>query len=224
MDGFRNLRGRGNPALQMTAPISAFLEFGFSTLFRKSVSDWLSPCAKGFSEAIELIQTDVSVMRPGLNISGNIEEMLIEELEVNACLTAAVLYRIERQIFLSHPGHPALAGLAHLMRVRTGMEIYYSTEIGPRLNIQHGMGVVIGPRNKIGSDFIIHQGVTLGQRRLGSPEETISVGDRVSIFAGAKLVGGLSVGSDVKIAANAVLLTDAEAEGTYAGIPAKRVR
>ena len=202
----------------MISPVASFLEFAFRSLFRNLLPKWGHACEESFAQAADLVRSDVSVMCPSLPITSDFEEMVVTEMEVNASLTAAVLYRIERQLFLCDPKHPALGPLAHLMRVRTGMEIYYSTAIGPRLNIQHGMGVVIGPRNQIGSDFTVHQGVTLGQRRLGCPEEYISIGDRVAIFAGARILGRISVGSDVKIAANAVL------DSTYAGIPAKRVR
>ena len=95
--------------------------------------------------------------------------------------------------------------------------------IGQGLNIQHGIGVVIGARNKIGNNCIIHQGVTIGQRRLYSPHECAVIGNNVTIFAGAKIVGSVRIGDDVQIGANAVLLSDAEPNSTYVGIPARKL-
>lgn len=153
----------------------------------------------------------------------NDEAACAEMIYVNAPLQAVLIYRIAHVIYLDDPSDHLLSVLANIMRLKTGAEIYYSAQIGPGFNIQHGMGTVIGPRHKIGSNFTIHQGCTLGQRRLGCPEESIEVGDRVTIFAGAVLLGSIHIGDDVKVGANAVLLTDAETGGTYAGIPAKRV-
>jgi serine O-acetyltransferase len=69
---------------------------------------------------------------------------------------------------------------------------------------------------------MVHQGVTLGQRR--GPEDKITIGDNVSVFAGAKILGNLKIGDNVKIAANAILLTDAVSNSTYAGIPAVKIQ
>jgi serine acetyltransferase len=107
--------------------------------------------------------------------------------------------------------------------LRTGMEIYYSAEIGPRLRVMHGTGLVLGPRHKIGCDFAIYQGVTLGQRRYFCPDEFLTIGDRCTFFAGSAALGLLKIGDDVKFAANAVLLSDADSNSTYAGIPAVKV-
>ena len=109
------------------------------------------------------------------------------------------------------------------MKIRTGAELYYSTAIGPGFLVQHGVGIVLGPRNRIGKNFTIHQGVTLGQRQLHSPGESITIGDDCTVFAGAKVLGTVRLGDGVRLGANAVLLTDAEPHCTYAGIPAVKV-
>jgi serine O-acetyltransferase len=148
---------------------------------------------------------------------------VLDLIETSTTIEAVFLYRLLRSIFLRDPKHPSLRYFAHLQKAKTFTEIYYSTAIGPRLRIEHGFGVVIGPRNRIGSDFIIHQGVTLGQRRMFSPHETMTIGDHCVIGAGAKVLGTLTIGDHVTVAANAVLLTDAESNCSYAGVPAKRV-
>ncbi len=154
----------------------------------------------------------------------NSEKELIELIQLEPTLEAVLLYRIEREIFLKDSQNPILSYLASLMHRRTACEIYYSTEIGKGFNIQHGFGIVIGPRYKIGNYFTIHQGVTLGQKNINSPNETITIGNHVTIFAGTTILGNLKIGNNVSIGANSVLLTNAEENSIYAGSPAKRVK
>ena len=148
---------------------------------------------------------------------------MYEFVRSDCTLEAICYYRIARAIFLKSEKHPALPYLANLMRMRTGIELYYSTSIAPGLNIQHGVGIVIGPRNRIGRNFIIHQGVTIGQRRLGARDESATIGDNVTVSAGAKVLGSVTIGDNAQIGANAVLITDAEPNSVYVGIPAKKV-
>lgn len=156
------------------------------------------------------------------HLTSRISEIeLIHLLQMDCTLLACLIYRIERNLFLSESEPNLLSSLANLMRTRTGIELYYSTQIGRGLNIQHGVGIVVGPRYVIGENFMIHQGVTLGQRK--SAKEVIIIGDNVSVFAGAKILGNVIIGNNVKIAANAVLLTNADENCTYGGIPAKLI-
>ena len=90
-------------------------------------------------------------------------------------IEAVLFYRLERLLFIHDAGNPLLPHLASAIRRRTGMEIYYSTAIGEGFNVQHGFGIVIGPRFSIGKNFTIHQGVTLGQKRTNSSIETITI-------------------------------------------------
>lgn len=73
----------------------------------------------------------------------------------------------------------------------------------------------------IGDDCIIRQGVTLGNRYLDRPLEAPKLGTRVNVGAGAKLLGGISLGDGANISANAVVLSDVPAGQTAVGIPAK---
>lgn len=184
---------------------------------------WITTAMTALDAQKELMASDALLRYPSMDSGSNFISELSREIETDAPLLAGMLYRIEHKIYLDDPHHPALRVLAHLMRFRTGMEIYYSTSIGPRFRILHGQGVVVGPRNRIGADFTIYQGVTLGQRRQFSSEETIQIGDRCQIFAGAKVIGNLRITDDVSVGANAVLLHDAETPGTYVGAPARKV-
>ena len=78
------------------------------------------------------------------------------------------------------------------MRATTGMEIFYTTEIGEDFTVNHGAGTVIGPRHVIGRHFTVYQGVTVGQRQILSPQQHTVIGDNVYLFSGAKVLGALS--------------------------------
>ncbi|ALL04394.1 hypothetical protein AQ505_02090 [Pedobacter sp. PACM 27299] len=186
----------------------------------KASKDALILISNTLTEVFPVFMTDVKSKYPGMDEKID-DDSLIKLVQSDCTLIACLLYRVERRLFLEDSSSPILSNLANLMRTRTGIELYYSTEIGPGLNIQHGSGIVVGPRYFIGKNFMIHQGVTLGQRK--APTETIIIGDNVKIFAGAKVLGNITIGDNVKIAANAVLLTDALSDSTYIGIPAKRL-
>ena len=78
--------------------------------------------------------------------------------------------------------------------------------------------------HKIGKNFIIHQGVTLGQKNVNNPDETINIGDNVVLFSGVTIVGDITIGNNSLIGANSVLLKNVESNSTYAGIPAKKIK
>lgn len=152
------------------------------------------------------------------------ESELIELVQLEPTVEAVLLYRIEREIFLIDKANALLPYLASMMHRRTGCEIYYSTEIGKGFNIQHGFGIIIGPRYSIGNNFTIHQGVTLGQKVINSPNERIIIGDNVTIFAGAIVLGDITIGDNSSIAANAVVLKDVTADSIFGGVPAKLLK
>lgn len=207
----------------METPLSIFLRKGLATFFTSYSEDWLGLAAEVFAGHREILRADVRRKYPELAGSHGFEAELFRVVEWDGGLEAVVSYRLQRGIFLRDPQHPALPYLARLMKIRTGAEIYYSTEIGAGFLADHGVGIVLGPRNRIGRNFTIHQGVTLGQRRLNSPGESITIGDDCTLFAGAKVLGSVRLGDGVRLGANAVLLTDAESNSTYAGIPAVKV-
>jgi serine O-acetyltransferase len=176
-----------------------------------------------FSSIREIIYKDIQAKYNYLDVD-SIERNFVDLIQKDTTIEAILYYRVERALFLTSPDHEFLPFLANLMRIKTCMDLYYSTEIGPGLNIQHGFGIVIGPRHKIGSNFTIHQGVTLGQKKLYSPNESIEIGDHVTLFAGARILGNIAIGDYVQVGANSVLIHNAEAKSVYAGIPAKKVR
>lgn len=102
----------------------------------------------------------------------------------------------------------------------TGIEIHPGATIGRRFFIDHGMGVVIGETSEIGDDVMIYHGVTLGGRSLAKVKRHPTIGDRVTIGAGAKVLGPITIGADSAIGANAVVVKNAPPESIITGIPA----
>ena len=107
---------------------------------------------------------------------------------------------------------------------RTNIEIHPAATIGRRLFIDHGTGVVVGETTEIGDDCILYQGVTLGGTGKDKGKRHPTLGDRVMVGAGAKVLGPIHIGNDVKIAAGAVVLTDIPDNCTAVGVPARVVR
>lgn len=107
------------------------------------------------------------------------------------------------------------------IRNRYGIELPYSVKLGRRVIFEHQSCIVIHGNCSIGDDSIIRQGVTLGNRYLDRPLEAPSLGSRVNVGAGAKIFGNITIGDDVRIGANAVVLCDVLAGATVVGIPAK---
>lgn len=118
-------------------------------------------------------------------------------------------------------GHRTIARLiSQRARRRTGIEIHPGAEIGRRVFIDHGMGVVIGETAIVGNDVLLFHGVTLGGTTMSHGKRHPTVGDRVVIGAGAKILGSVYIGSDARIGANAVVVKDVPSGATAVGIPA----
>ncbi len=93
-------------------------------------------------------------------------------------------------------------------RFLTGIEIHPAAKIGRRLFIDHGMGVVIGETAEIGDDVTLYQQVTLGGTKLDRGKRHPTLGDGVIVGAGAKVLGGFTVGQGARIGPNALVLRE----------------
>ncbi|MBL3700491.1 serine O-acetyltransferase EpsC [Leucobacter luti] len=111
--------------------------------------------------------------------------------------------------------------ISQITRFFTGIEIHPGATIGRRLFIDHGMGVVIGETAVVGDDVLIYHGVTLGGTGHGTGKRHPTIGDRVVIGAGAKLLGNIELGDDSAVGANAVVVRSAPTWTTLTGIPAQ---
>jgi serine O-acetyltransferase len=113
--------------------------------------------------------------------------------------------------------------LAQLLRTLTGIEIHPAAQIGPGLFIDHGMGVVIGETAKIGADVTLYHGVTLGGTSLEHGKRHPTIGDCVTIGAGAKVLGPITIGDCSRIGANAVVIKPVPADSVVVGVPGEIV-
>ena len=142
-------------------------------------------------------------------------------------------------VVLTYPGLHALWGyrLSHalwqsnlkllarlvssMVRVITSVDIHPAAQIGQGLFIDHAIGVVIGETAVVGDDVTMYHGVTLGGRSLTTGKRHPTIGDRVMIGAGAKLLGPVNVGHDSRIGANAVVVHDVAPESVIVGVPGR---
>ena len=136
---------------------------------------------------------------------------------------AILAHRVSHKLY--EKGHYFSArALSQAARFVTGIEIHPAAKIGKRFFIDHGMGVVIGETTEIGDDCTIYQGVTLGGTGKDVGKRHPTLGNNVMVGAGAKVLGPVEIGSNSKIAANAVVLHPVTENSTAVGIPAKVVR
>ena len=136
--------------------------------------------------------------------------------------------RNKLEVFLTYPGVHAIWNyrISHWLwrnnfkliarvfsnraRRRTGIEIHPGAQIGKRFFVDHGIGVVIGETCEIGDDVMLYHNVTLGSRRFATGKRHPTIGNRVVIGAGAKILGPVTVADDARISYNSVILADVE--------------
>jgi serine O-acetyltransferase len=146
------------------------------------------------------------------------------------------------EIFLCYPGFHAILAhrLAHklyLLRVPlfprmisqisrffTGIEIHPGATIGRRFFIDHGTGVVIGETSEIGDDVLMYQGVTLGGTGHEKGKRHPTICNRVVFGTGAKILGNIRIGDNVKVGAGSVVVHPVPDNSTVVGIPGRVVR
>jgi serine O-acetyltransferase len=142
-------------------------------------------------------------------------------LEVVLCysgLHAICAYRFTHWLW-EHQFRLLARWLSQVARLLTGIEIHPGAQIGSRLFIDHGMGVVIGETSIIGDDVTLYQGATLGGTGKEKLKRHPTIGNGVVIGAGAKILGNIRVGNDSRIGAGSVVLRDVPDGSTVVGIP-----
>lgn len=113
--------------------------------------------------------------------------------------------------------------LSNYAKFFSGIEIHPGAKIGRRFVIDHGTGVVIGETAEIGDDVLIYHGVTLGGKTLDPIKRHPTVGNRVIIGAGAKLIGNITIGDDCAVGANAVVTKNMPAGTVAVGVNARLI-
>ena len=111
--------------------------------------------------------------------------------------------------------------IANIVRWYTGIEIHPGAKIGRRFFIDHGTGIVIGETAEIGDDVTLYHGVTLGGTTWKKGKRHPTLGDRVVVGAGAKVLGPIIVGEGGRIGSNAVVTKDVPDNATVVGVPGR---
>jgi serine O-acetyltransferase len=147
-------------------------------------------------------------------------------LEILLCYPgfhAILLHRLAHKLYREQvPLIPRV--ISQLSRFLTGIEIHPGAAIGRRFFIDHGAGVVIGETTEIGDDCLLYQGVTLGGTGNEKGKRHPTLGNRVVVGTGAKVLGGIRIGDDVKIGAGSVVVHPVPDGSTVVGIPGRVVK
>jgi serine O-acetyltransferase len=146
------------------------------------------------------------------------------------------------EIFLCYPGFHAILAhrfahklyrwrvpllprvISQISRFFTGIEIHPGATIGRRFFIDHGTGVVIGETSEIGDDVLLYQGVTLGGTGHEKGKRHPTIGNNTVIGSGAKILGNIRIGDNVKVGAGSVVVHPVPDNSTVVGIPGRVVR
>src|SRR4026209_528730 len=147
----------------------------------------------------------------------------LEVILTYAGFHALMAYRVAH--WLKSYGIPFIPrAISQLARWVTGVEIHPAAQIGTGFFIDQGMGVVIGETAEIGDYVTLFQGVTLGGTGKERGKRHPTLGNHVVVGAGAKILGGITVGDNVKIGANSVVLKNVAANSTVVGVPARVIK
>lgn len=145
-------------------------------------------------------------------------EVLTTYPGVHAVLMQRVAHRLWRARL-----HYAARFLSWLARLVTNIDIHPGATIGRRFFIDHGAGVVIGETAEIGDDVTLYHGVTLGGTTWNKGKRHPTLANGVVVGAGAKILGAITLGDNVRVGANSVVVKDVPANKTVVGIPGKVV-
>ena len=147
-------------------------------------------------------------------------------LEIFLCYPgfhAILAHRFAHRLYRWHvPLFPRV--ISQVSRFFTGIEIHPGATIGHRFFIDHGSGVVIGETSEIGDDVLLYQGVTLGGTGHEKGKRHPTIGNNVVIGTGAKILGNIRIGDNVKVGAGSVVVHPVPDHSTVVGIPGRVVR
>ena len=124
----------------------------------------------------------------------------------------------------NHGAHGLARVMSQITRFMTGVEIHPAAKLGRRFFIDHAMGVVIGETTVVGDDCVLYQGVTLGGTGNECGKRHPTLGNNVTVGTGAKVLGNIAIGDNVKIGGNSVVVKDVPDNCTVVGIPGRIVK
>jgi serine O-acetyltransferase len=111
--------------------------------------------------------------------------------------------------------------VSHLSRFLTGIEIHPAARLGRGLFIDHGMGVVIGETSEVGENVTLYQGVSLAGTSLKKEKRHPTLGNNVTVGAGAKVIGGFTIGDNSRIGAGSVVVREVPPNCVVVGVPGR---
>lgn len=146
----------------------------------------------------------------------------LEVLTTYPGVHAVLMHRLSNRLWKANWRYLARL-VSFMVRILTNVDIHPGATIGQRLFIDHGAGVVIGETAEIGNDVTLYHGVTLGGTSWNKGKRHPSLGDRVLVGAGAKILGPVMIESDARVGANSVVVRDVPEGCTVVGIPGRIV-
>ncbi len=190
---------------------------GLGSLLRKGVGMVTVPVRMA-ADAVSLLKEEVDSVYER-------DPAARSTLEILTCypgVHAVIGHRVAHWMWERELKTPARM-LSQFARGFTGIEIHPGATIGPRFFIDHGMGVVIGETAEVGADVTLYHGVTLGGTSLNKGKRHPTLGDRVVVGAGAKILGAIMIGEDTRIGANAVVVKSVPPNAVVVGVPGQNV-
>lgn len=146
----------------------------------------------------------------------------VEILICYAGVRAILMHRVAHWLW-NHRLHLVARCFSEFARFVNGVEIHPAAKIGEEVFIDHGTGVVIGETAEVGNRVLMYQGVTLGGTGKQRGKRHPTVGNSVTLGAGAKVLGAITVGDNSVIGAGSVVLKSVPANSTAVGVPARVV-
>ena len=148
---------------------------------------------------------------------------IVEVIFMYPGLHAILLHRVAHFLYtLRIPIIPRM--ISAFSRFLTGIDMHPGAKIGKRFFIDHGMGVVVGETTIIGDNVLLYQGVTLGGTGKEKGKRHPTLGNDIVVGSGAKVLGNITIGDNVKIGAGSVVVKSVPANSTAVGVPARIVR
>ena len=177
-------------------------------------------CVKeNIKNAYESVKEDIKAIRDRDPAATSDLQVLLLYSGLHATMAHRVAHRLHKKGYTF-----AARAISQSAKFVTGIEIHPGATIGKGFVIDHGSGIVIGETAEIGDNCTLYQGVTLGGTGKDTGKRHPTLGDNVLVGAGAKVLGPFKVGSNSKIAANAVVLKEIPENSTAVGVPAKVVK
>ncbi|GBE57780.1 serine acetyltransferase [bacterium BMS3Abin01] len=168
---------------------------------------------------LESIKRDVSAIQERDPAAAN----MVEALTCYAGLHAVIMHRVAHHLY--RQGLPVMPRIiSQINRFFTGIEIHPAARIGEGFFIDHGAGVVVGETTEVGDNVTIYQGVTLGGTGKETGKRHPTLKDNVTIGAGAKVLGSVTVGQNAKIGAGTIVIQNVPDNSTVVGNPGRPVR